>query len=453
MSIEYPADRNGAALAERPARLRIEAATWAVAILLPLTAAGAALAVIEDLPWYARLGLFTLGLGLTFAFGSFAGARVLGTLSTVSDLLGALREGDLGMRGRVRPGHDPLQGLIVDVNLLSDDLREGRRKRTETSRFLGKTLTALRDPVFVADEHDRLRLINPAARLLIGAERNAIVGRDLKTLGLAEALAAPDNGVFNWQFPGGSGRWVVRRAVWYSDGREHRLIMLRDLSVALGEEERRAWQRLIRVLSHELNNSLTPIGSLAGSLSSILGETEMGSGRDELRLGLEVIGRRASSLARFLSGYGKLARLPPLRPKPFRLDLALARLALLDGRLPIVVDTSEAATIRGDEDQLSQAFINLLRNAVEAVLPTEGGVRVSWRMEGAHVRVIIEDDGIGLPATDSLFVPFFTMKAEGSGIGLSLARLIVEAHGGTVELSPRIGARGAVATVRLPRGM
>lgn len=453
MSREHSTAGRDALGVQRPVRLRVEAAMWAAVILLPLTAAGAALAVVDDLPWHARISLFSLGLALTLILGSFAGTRVLGTLSTVSDLLGALREGDFSMRGRVRHGHDPLQDLIVDVNLLSDDLREGRRKRTETSRFLGKTLTALRDPVFVADEHDRLRLINPAARLLIGAERNAVVGRDLKSLGLAEALAAPDSGVFNWQFPGGSGRWAVRRAAWYSDGREHRLIMLRDLSVALGEEERRAWQRLIRVLSHELNNSLTPIGSLAGSLSSLLEENDGQGAREELRLGLEVIGRRASSLARFLAGYGQLARLPPLQPKAFRLDLALSRLARLDRRLPIGVADSEATTIRGDEDQLSQAFINLLRNAVEATLPTEGGVRVALRTEGSHVRVIIEDDGIGLPATDVLFVPFFTTKAEGSGIGLSLTRLIVEAHGGTVELSPRTGARGAVATVRLPLGL
>lgn len=435
---------------DRPTRLRWGATTWAAIVLLPLTMTGAMQIVIDHMAWPIRLAVFSLGLACTLALASFVGARVLGTLSTVSDLLGALREGDFGMRGRVRHGHDPLQDLIADVNLLSDALREGRRKRTETSRFLGKTLTALRDPVFVADEGDRLRLINPAARMLIGAERRAVMGHDLKSLGLAEALAAPDNGVFNWRFPGGSGRWAVRRAAWYSDGREHRLIMLHDLSAALDEVERRAWQRLIRVLSHELNNSLTPIGSLAGSLSSIVEEPDLDGVRNDLRLGLEVIGRRATSLARFLSGYGRLARLPPLQSKPFRLDLALSRLAMLDRRLPIVVVSTDVAIVCGDEDQLAQAFINLLRNAVEATLTTAGGVRVAWRSEGGHVRVIIEDDGIGLPVSDGLFVPFFTTKPEGSGIGLSLTRLIVEAHGGTVDLAPRTGAAGAVATVRLP---
>lgn len=228
--------------------------------------------------------------------------------------------------------------------------------------------------------------------------------------------------------------------------------MLRDLSVALGEEERRAWQRLIRVLSHELNNSLTPIGSLAGSLSTLLAERGVDETREELQIGLEVIERRAVSLARFLSGYGKLARLPPLHVRLFRLDRVLSGLAMFEQRLPVAIVGVEAVTLSGDEDQLTQAFINLLRNAVEAALPVSGAVRVDWRLEGRYVRIVIEDGGIGLPSSDALFVPYFTTKPEGSGIGLSLTRMIVEAHGGTVELSPMVDAPGAVATVRLPLG-
>ena len=423
---------------------------WIGIVLLPVTAAAGSLVAIEDLPWLLRLGLFALGVSLTLTLAWFAARRILDTFDTISDLLAALREGDYGLRGRVRPGHDPLQGLLADVNLLSDALREGRRKRTEASRFLSKTLTALKDPVFVGDEEGKLRLINPAARQLVGAERATVVGRDLVSLGLGEALATPDNAVFHGRFPGGEGRWAVRHATWRSEGRVHRLVMLRDLSAALGEEERRAWQRLIRVLSHELNNSLTPIASLAGSLATMLEGPRVEDLRDDLYTGLDTIGRRANSLARFLSGYGKLARLPPPRPRPFRLDTSLARLASLDRRLDIDVAGTEPITVYGDEDQLSQAFINLMRNAVEAALPVAGGVRLDWRTEGRRVCVVIEDEGIGLPASDALFVPFFTTKPQGSGIGLSLTRLIVEAHGGSVELVARAEARGATATVRLP---
>lgn len=228
------------------------------------------------------------------------------------------------------------------------------------------------------------------------------------------------------------------------------MVMLHDLSVALSKEESLAWQRLIRVLSHELNNSLAPIGSLAGSLSTLLDTRDGAMIDEELRVGLEVIGRRAHSLTRFLAGYGQLARLPPLQRRPFRLDLALARFARLEQRKTVGVSGTSTVIVDGDEDQLGQAFINLMRNAVEATLATAGAVSVDWRVEGEYVRVTIEDEGIGLPASDGIFVPFFTTKPEGSGIGLTLTRLIVEAHAGTVDLAARHDARGVVAIVRLP---
>jgi PAS domain S-box-containing protein len=435
---------------DRSVTLRIDAALWAGTFMTPLVAGGALVVFLDGLSVVARGSIFGAGLCVSLLVGWIAGSRLVTTLGTVLDLLFAIREGDYSMRGRVRPGRDPLQGLIADMNLLTDDLRGGRRKRTETSRFLGKTLVALHSAVFVVDEKGHLTFINSAARRLIGAERAAVVGRDVTSLGLAEPLGAADGAILTHRFSSANGRWAVRRAVWYSEGREHTMVILHDLSAALSEEERRAWQRLIRVLSHELNNSLAPIGSLAGSLSALLDAQDRTTLDEELRLGLEVIGRRAHSLTRFLSGYGRLARLPPLQRHPFRLDVALRRFALLEQRKPIDINGGEPITLDGDEDQLGQAFINLLRNAVEATLGTDGGVRVDWGTEGDHVRVTIEDDGIGLPPSDGIFVPFFTTKPEGSGIGLTLTRLIVEAHAGTVELAARCDGRGAVATVRLP---
>ena len=435
---------------DRSVALRLDALLWMTALIAPLVVGGALLVFVDGLSMAVRGAVFAVGLALSLALGWIGGGRLVATLGTVFDLLFAIREGDYSMRGRVRPGRDPLQGLIGDINLLTDDLRSGRRKRTETSRFLSKTLVALHSAVFVIDDRERLVFINPAARRLIGAERAAVIGSDVTSLGLREPLRAADGAILSHRFASTSGRWAVRRAVWYSEGREHTMVMLHDLSAALSEEERRAWQRLIRVLSHELNNSLAPIGSLAGSLATLLDAGGAAAIDDELRLGLEVIGRRAHSLTRFLSGYGRLARLPPLQPRAFRLDVALRRYARLEQRKPVEVTGRVAIVVDGDEDQLGQAFINLMRNAVEATLETGGGVRVDWRAEVGYVRVTIEDEGIGLPPSDGMFVPFFTTKPEGSGIGLSLTRLIVEAHAGTVDLAARSDGRGAVATVRLP---
>lgn len=442
--------RDSTTVHDRSVTLRIEAVLWGAGLLMPLILSGAFLVLIDGLSMILRAAVFSAGLSLSLLIGRIGGKRLTTTLGTVFDLLLAIREGDYTMRGQVRPGLDPLQGLIADLNLLTDDLRSGRRKRTETSRFLGKTLVALHSAVFVVDDKGLLKFINPAARRLIGAERAAIVGRAVALLGLAAPLAAADGTILSHRFPATTGRWAVRRAVWYSEGREHTMVMLHDLSAALSKEERHAWQRLIRVLSHELNNSLAPIGSLAGSLSTLLDKRDCATLDEELRIGLEVIGRRAHSLTRFLSGYGRLARLPPLQRHPFRLDIALARLARLEQRKTVEIEGSSAVSVDGDEDQLSQAFINLMRNAVEATLETGGSVRVDWRVEGDYVCVTIEDDGIGLPSSDGLFVPYFTTKPEGSGIGLTLTRLIVEAHAGTVDLTMRGGTRGAVATVRLP---
>ncbi|MEX1828255.1 PAS domain-containing sensor histidine kinase [Luteibacter sp. CQ10] len=434
-----------------PVRMRQRAILWAFGFAWPGLLAIVLLLTLERLPVNARVAIGVGGVAGMALMGWWLGKRLLFTLETALALLTSLREGDYGLRGHEPSGGGPLRGLVCQVNLLSDELRIGRRKRTEASHLLGKLLVSLNSAVFVVDDERRLRLINPAGRRLMGADRTGVIGRPATELGMDPLMAATDDTILHQPFQAVAGRWAVRRSAWHSDGREHTLIMLHDLSVALSEEERRAWQRLLRVLSHELNNSLTPIGSLSGSLSTML-DVDAQDTKEVLREGLDAIGRRAESLARFLSGYGRLAGLPPLQRRVFRLDESLLRLVRLEDRRPIRVLGRTPVTICGDEDQLGQAFINLMRNAVEATLKIGGDVRLNWWVEIADIVVRIEDDGVGLPASDGLFVPFFTTKPEGSGIGLSLTRLIVEAHGGRVHLASGATGRGAVATVHLPRG-
>ncbi|MET0618592.1 MAG: ATP-binding protein [Luteibacter sp.] len=439
-----------------PARLRpgwrMAVFEWLVVVLAPVFTAGAVLLTAVDLSPIARTVVFISGFAMTLLAGGWAGWRLMSTWRIVGDLVAALREGDFGIRGSLPSAHHPLRGMVADINALSDVLRDGRRKRTEALRFLDKTLTALPNPIFVVDRDRRLTVINPAARQLIAAERDSVLGRDVDEIGLAQALSTDDNAVLSWDFAAKSSRWIVRRAIWYSEGQENTLVMLHDISVALGEEERRAWQRLIRVLSHELNNSLAPIGSLAGSLRQLIQAEGIAAADGDVREGLEAIGRRAESLARFLAGYGRLAHLPPLCPRPFRLDTALVRLAHLEQRMTVLVTGTEEVLLVGDEGQIEQAVINLLRNAVESALPHAGAVRLHWAADARQVRVTIEDEGGGLPERSALFVPFFTTKPGGSGIGLSLVRLIVEAHGGSVDLRDRESGRGAAAIIQLPLG-
>jgi two-component system nitrogen regulation sensor histidine kinase NtrY len=251
--------------------------------------------------------------------------------------------------------------------------------------------------------------------------------------------------------PGARGRWEVRRTIFRQDGRPHTLLVLADLSKTLREEELKAWQRLVRVLSHEINNSLAPIKSLAGSLQAILDRQPRPPDADEdLQRGLNVIAGRAEALVRFMSSYARLARLPTPQRAPLDVAAWVRRVAALETRLPVHVDGGPAIAIRADGDQLDQLLINLVRNAVDASLETHGGVKLGWSRRNGMLEVRVEDEGPGIESGANLFVPFFTTKPEGSGIGLVLSRQIAEAHGGTITLENRRDAPGCVALVRLP---
>ena len=225
-----------------------------------------------------------------------------------------------------------------------------------------------------------------------------------------------------------------------------------DLSRALRDEERQAWQRLIRVLGHELNNSLTPIRSVTSSLEELLARRERPADwEDDLRRGLVLVGARAAALSRFMEGYARLARLPP----PERARVSVGELVQgavrLETRVKVQLQTGPDVELDADADQIEQALINLVRNAADASLETGGGVRVGWEASDRVVEIRVEDDGHGLPPSANLFVPFFTTKPQGSGIGLVLSRQIAEGHGGSLVLGNRGDGRGCVARLRLPR--
>jgi signal transduction histidine kinase len=252
-------------------------------------------------------------------------------------------------------------------------------------------------------------------------------------------------------FPGGVGRWDVRRSAFREGGAQHQLLVLTDLSQTLREEERTAWQRLLRVLGHELNNSLAPIKSVAGSLADLLSRhPRPADWGDDMQRGLEVISSRADSLARFVESYSKLARLPQPRFEPLNLGELLRRVASLETRLPVKVASGPEVIVQGDSVQLEQLLINLVRNAVDASLETNGSVELGWTQHNGQVELCVSDEGPGLASTANLFVPFFTTKADGSGIGLVLSRQIAEAHDGTLTLENRGRGRGCEARLRLP---
>jgi signal transduction histidine kinase len=248
----------------------------------------------------------------------------------------------------------------------------------------------------------------------------------------------------------------VRQGTFREEGAPHRLLVLSDLTRTLREEERQAWQRLIQVLRHEINNSLAPIDSLAGSLATLLQrEPRPEDWESDLTEGLEVISDRTKALNRFMTAYSRLTRLPKPKLAPVEVGGWIRRIAGLETRQQVIVTGGPEITIRADGDQLDQLLINLVRNAVDAARETGGAVRVGWRVAGEpapRLEVWIEDEGPGLPETENLFVPFFTTRPEGSGIGLALSRQVAEAHGGRLTLEDRDDARGCRARLFLPAG-
>ncbi len=394
------------------------------------------------------LSLFVVGFWLAFVFT--LRERAIRPLQTISNMLAALREDDFSIRARGASADDALGLAYLEVNALSETLRQQRLGALEATALLRTVMAEIDVSVFAFDGERRLRLVNRGGEKLLGQRAERLLGRSAEELGLAEALRAESHRTMDVSFPGGSGRWEVRRNTFRQGGLPHQLLVLSDISRTLREEERQAWQRIIRVLGHEINNSLAPIKSLAGSLREMLGRPKQHGWEDDFKQGLGVIAARAESLNRFMTSYALLARLPQPRKSAVEVEPWVTRVARLEARVPVHVLGGPDLTLLADGDQLDQMLINLVRNGADAALETHGEVRIGWHRNGAGLELWVEDDGPGLASTANLFVPFFTTKPEGSGIGLPLSRQIAEAHGGTLTLENRGDGHGSIARVKLP---
>jgi PAS domain S-box-containing protein len=392
--------------------------------------------------------LVGLWLGVTAALRE----QIVRPLGTLANMLAALREGDFSIRARVTDGSDALSLAYLEVNQLEELLRNQRLGAVEATETLRKVLEEIDVAVFAFDPEGTLRIVNRTAERLMGRPADRLIGKTAKALRLDHALSGVAPRTLEVSFPGGTGRWELRRSVVRQEGYPLQLIALSDLSRALREEERQAWKRIIRVLSHEINNSLTPIKSISGSLQSMLGRSQLPEEVEEdVERGLAVISSRAEALGRFMASYAKLARLPKPELDAVRVPELVRRVAHLETRLEVEVVDGEDIVIQADPDQLEQALINLVRNAVDATLEAGGAtVSLRWLSRSGKLHLLVEDQGPGLPETGNLFVPFYTTKQGGSGIGLVLSRQIAEGHGGTLELENRGESGGARARMVLP---
>jgi two-component system nitrogen regulation sensor histidine kinase NtrY len=435
--------------------------------LLCMALVGPGVAVVLGLLLHQKatpyIVLTTLGalLLLGLLISSVLVERVVRPLQTLSNVIGALREEDYAFRARGERANDALGELAREVNALADMLQEQRVGALEAAALLRRVVVAMDAPVLGFDPAGVLRLVNPAAERLFGLSSLMSTGNSAAALGLGQLYAEEDEGVVVLEKDHRSVRWMVHRSTFRQRGVPHTLILLSDVSAALREEERQAWQRLIRVLGHEINNSLAPIKSIAGSLRTRALAQGIDDGGD-LEHGLRIIEGRAESLHRFVQAYRQLAQLPPPRLTPAPLRPLVERTLALETRLAVELRGGPDVTLRIDADQMEQLLINLVRNGVEAAQASrersearragpavQPHVSLHWQITSSHIAIAIEDNGLGITNPSNLFVPFYTTKSGGSGVGLALARQIAEAHGGSVTLvnRPQGGCR---ATILLP---
>ena len=409
----------------------------------------------SDAVWTLTFLIVSLWLG----FASSLRHRVVFSLQTLSNLLSALREEDFSLRGRGARSDDAMGEVMIEVNALSETLRQQRLGALEATALLRTVMEEIDLAIFTFDNNTKLRLVNRAGERLLARPLERLLGFTAGELGLAACLEGEPARTMELAFPGGSGRWGLRRGSFRQGGLPHHLVVLSDLSRTLRDEERKAWQRLIRVLGHELNNSLAPIQSVAQGLESGLQSALKASESkrdpsstilDDLRQGLGIIRSRTEALGRFMAAYAQLARLPQPKLLPVNVTEWISRTIKLETRAKVKLVNGPNVVISADADQLEQLLINLVRNAADAALETGGDIEVSWCRQGSQLEVRVLDGGPGLPNTTNLFVPFFTTKPGGSGIGLVLSRQIAEAHGGELTMKNRAETRGCEARLRLP---
>ena len=384
---------------------------------------------------------------------------------SLSNLLDAMLQGDYSLRARASHDDKALNELIDATNSLAIRLNKQRIETIESQLLLNTVISHIDVAIIALNSDDELTLTNPAAKQLLGlplSTENIATHEPLKQLGQMKNLKQGENKVMPLNFSGQQGKFNVHMEHYREAGEQQKLFFITDVSSLLRSEERKAWQALVRVISHEINNSLSPIASISQSLVRLINRQEnIELHKESIIEGLGIVSQRSKNLSGFINSYKKIASLPDPDKKNVSIVRIVHKVIGLYQVNQLEVHSSQDVELFIDEVQFEQVLINLIKNAIEAVknadengnpqskLSTKNRVAISWHLHGNLFRLSISDDGTGVSNPDNLFVPFFTTKSNGSGIGLVLCRQIIEAHGGKLSLANKADSHGCIATIEL----
>lgn len=371
-------------------------------------------------------------------------------LLTLSNLTGSIADGDYSMRGTVIDENDKLCQVFSELNQLADSLKNHRYQNLEQSGLIENILESIDIAVLAFDNDGRLTQVNQAANRLFDSDSLLQKGHTSYSLDLAGFIETPQSNIIERQFPGQTGYWQIQLNRFRQDGQPRDLLLISNVSKAFKAQERHSWQQLLRVLGHELNNSLTPIHSMSDSLLTLLSsDNRPPDWQQDIERGITVINKRTQAIAKFMQDFSKLAKLPEPSTRLTDFKTILIRCCQLLGPEHFDIKTDQPIEIVIDPDQIEQLLINLLKNAIEAS-DNANKIEVNWFIENEFLQCEIIDSGSGIANFDNLFVPFFSTKQSGSGIGLVLSRQIAEAHEGALDLHNRAQTKGCVARLMLP---
>lgn len=375
----------------------------------------------------------------------------IGPWQIISNMIVSFRENDFTIRARSPDPSDAIGLALYELNSLSHHFQRSRVDKIESQKLLLKIIEQIDLAVFLFDHDKKLVLSNTYAADLYDKTPDSLIGMSIKDLGLTNLVLAAHNTSHSFSFPTKKSIWLVKHNAYREHGKPHYMVMLADITSTLREEELIAWKRLIRILAHEINNSMTPLKTTTAYMMRLLEkDTLPRDWQDDFKDSLKMIDNRVENLSRFVKSYSQIAKQPAPQKERFDLYTLIQRLHQAYANKRVYLDSNEPCEIVADESQIEQVLVNILKNATEANEETGGSTFVKWQTTQDHVQIIVEDEGLGIENLDDLFVPYFTTKEQGSGIGLLISRQIIESHTGSIQLDNRKENSGCQVTITLP---